>query len=356
MKIADSSVAMAASHQQAEFHHVHERLEYWQNGQPSRVQERDDDGQSPQPAFRLEASAAVLTLSSAAQSIRMQSDEVDGKTLTEKMDSKSEFEVSLLKLLVEHITGRKIKVLHPNELQEKAEGVATEGVPQQAESEGFGLRYEYHEIHHEMEATKFQAKGIAKTEDGREISFNVELNMSREFMQQTHVQIAAGDALKDPLVLNFNGNAAELSQRDFKFDLDADGHEDQIAFVGAGSGFLALDKNGDGKVNDGSELFGPSSGDGFAELSAYDSDNNNWIDENDPVFDRLRIWSRDSSGKQQLVGLAAKGVGAIYLGHVATPFEMNDANNQQQGQLQSSGVFLKEQGGAGTIQQVDLVV
>jgi hypothetical protein len=45
----------------------------------------------------------------------------------------------------------------------------------------------------------------------------------------------------------------------------------------------------DGRVNDGRELFGPRTGDGFAELAAYDDDGNNWIDENDGIHDNLSI-------------------------------------------------------------------
>jgi hypothetical protein len=45
----------------------------------------------------------------------------------------------------------------------------------------------------------------------------------------------------------------------------------------------------DGRVNDGRELFGPITGDGFAELAAYDDDGNNWIDENDGIYDNLSI-------------------------------------------------------------------
>lgn len=56
-----------------------------------------------------------------------------------------------------------------------------------------------------------------------------------------------------------------------------------------GSGFLALDRNQNGVVDDGSELFGTQSGDGFAHLALYDQDSNGWIDANDPVFDKLRI-------------------------------------------------------------------
>jgi len=64
-------------------------------------------------------------------------------------------------------------------------------------------------------------------------------------------------------------------------DLDANGVTEKISFVGSGGGFLALDKNSDGVVNDGRELFGAATGQGFKELAEYDSDNNNWINEND---------------------------------------------------------------------------
>jgi len=50
------------------------------------------------------------------------------------------------------------------------------------------------------------------------------------------------------------------------------------------------------------------------------------------------------------------GVGAIHLGNIATQFSLNDAANQQLGQIQSTGIWLGEKGGAGTIQHVDLVV
>ena len=71
------------------------------------------------------------------------------------------------------------------------------------------------------------------------------------------------DALFDPLIVNIGSDTADVCDQTFKFDLDADGTEDEISMLGKGSGFLALDKNGDGKINDGSELFGTKSGDGF---------------------------------------------------------------------------------------------
>jgi hypothetical protein len=179
--------------------------------------------------------------------------------------------------------------------------------------------------------------------------------MSREFYQEQNVSIRAGDALKDPLVLNFSGNAAQLGQRDFSFDIDADGVLDQIAFVGPGSGFLALDKNGDGTINDGSELFGALSGDGFFDLRCYDDDGNNWIDENDTIYDTLRIWSRTGDGEEQLLGLGKAGVGALYLGHIETLFAVKDPENSLLGQVKSTGLALMESGLAVTMQQLDLV-
>ena len=62
-------------------------------------------------------------------------------------------------------------------------------------------------------------------------------------------------------------NVTSVSDMKFKFDIDSDGKVDEISFVGKSSGFLALDKNEDGKINDGSELFGTKSGDGFSDLA-----------------------------------------------------------------------------------------
>lgn len=117
-----------------------------------------------------------------------------------------------------------------------------------------------------------------------------------------------------------------------------------------------MDKNNDNKVNNGKELFGPQTGKGFQELSEYDSDNNGWIDENDDIFDKLRIWTKDSEGNDQLFALGQKGIGAIYLGNVDTSFDIKDSLNQMNGRIQKTGLFLKECGTVGTIQHIDLAL
>lgn len=207
----------------------------------------------------------------------------------------------------------------------------------------------------ENETTSFSTDGIVRTSDGREINFNVELTMSRSFTQYASETIDFGaPRLMDPLVINLDAPAADVKDQKFFFDLDADGHEEAISRLGSGSGFLALDKNGDGQINDGSELFGALNGDGFADLAKYDSDGNGWIDEADEIFDKLLVWSKDANGNDQLIGLGKAGVGAIYLGAQNTQFSMNNASNATNAVVRQTGMFLYENGGVGTIQQLDL--
>lgn len=209
----------------------------------------------------------------------------------------------------------------------------------------------------ETENTGFTTQGTVKCADGREISFNLNLEMSRSFQEYYEENISyMQTSMCDPLVINLNGNIADLSDQTFFFDLDGDGQEDEINRLAAGSGFLALDKNGDGIINDGSELFGTKSGDGFADLAAYDTDHNGFIDEGDEIWDKLKIWVMDEDGNQQLYSLAEKGVGAICLQNSATDFAITDADNQMKGMIRSTGVFLYENGNVGTVQHVDMAL
>lgn len=208
---------------------------------------------------------------------------------------------------------------------------------------------------YESETTSFQAGGTVRTADGREINFNVDVSMSREFASY-YEQNYGLDSIRtcDPLVINLNGDVAGLSDQKFLFDIDGDGVKDQVSMLNSGSGYLALDKNGDGIINDGNELFGPQSGNGFADLAAYDEDGNGWIDENDSIWSQLKIWCKTESGEDQLYTLADKGVGAICLQNAATDFALNGAANQPNGYIRSTGIFLYENGNVGTVQHVDL--
>ena len=125
-----------------------------------------------------------------------------------------------------------------------------------------------------------------------------------------------------------------------------------VAYV---TGVVYEDLNGNGVVDGGSELFGTESGDGFGDLARFDSDGNGWIDENDPIFKGLRIWSK-TEGEDRLIALGEAGIGAIYLGAARTDYTLRGESAAALGQLRQTGFFLKEDGDAGLIQQIDLAV
>lgn len=218
----------------------------------------------------------------------------------------------------------------------------------------------------EIEHTAFESQGMVKTADGREISFGVTVEMTRAFCERYESLVQEQQICTDPLVINLDGNTAGLTDMKFMFDINSDGKEEEVSFLEKGSGFLALDRNGDGVINNGSELFGTKSGDGFADLAAYDEDGNGWIDEADSIFKDLRIWMKDEDGKDVLIGLSAADVGAIYLDSANTEFSLKKVDYKSldaggldvstNGVIRRTGVYLKESGGVGTVQHVDLAL
>jgi len=207
----------------------------------------------------------------------------------------------------------------------------------------------------EKESLSYQSKGIVKTADGREITFDYKMNMSRRYYEAHQQFFEMEEVVKDPLVLNFDGKGLTFSKFDIEMDLDLDGKKETFKAPSKGNGFLAIDKNDNGVIDDGSELFGPATGQGFSELSAYDEDKNGWIDENDTIFNKLRIVTYNEDGSSELKALSEKGVGAIYLAAVSSPYHIKDGLTST-GNIKNSSFYLSEDGKAGAIHEVDLKV
>jgi len=363
MIITDARVAMATIHDYRESHEITKKLDFWltARGTESTVQEQTKSSRKGEQVFISPQGFSLSELRTRGQNLRLDT----------RMDSQSRINLMILKELYESITGRPMNMIDPSAVPIIAsEGSADTRPPTlQADtilpsvsqpastlsSAGFGLTYQHLERYQEHEKMQFNAEGVIRTQDGREIAFSTSLSMSRSYVEESNLIVRAGDAKKiDPLVINFDGEGAQLSQTRFTFDLDNNGTEEQLASLRPGSGFLALDRNGDGIINSGSELFGPATNQGFEELTLFDEDGNHFIDEADSVYHKLRIWSFNGDGSQQLVALGDKNIGAIFLGHVTSPFQIKDDANNSLGEVASSGIYLTEEGKVGVIQQINL--
>lgn len=142
--------------------------------------------------------------------------------------------------------------------------------------------------------------------------------------QQSQLNVTVGTAAKpqpvqqtDPLVLDLAGNGFSTRGLDdaVRFDLTGDGRPESISAPKGDDALLALDRNGNGRIDSGKELFGDQHGasNGFAELSKYDDNSDGRIDRQDSVFEQLSLLRFDAQGRQQQQTLAEAGVSAIHL-------------------------------------------
>lgn len=392
MKIAYSNIALQSNHSKKEQHYVAETLRVRNGDNISVETQRTYLGQSEN------SSQTKVSLSEKALQLLQNEQENANKNANEnananllrrsvqnnnavqnnEIDAPEDPKLLLIRAIIEAITGKSIKFVGESAANQSDKANSTtptmanianlananggEVIAVSSGNTAFGLRYNSNEVIKENETTNFSASGIIKTADGKEIQFQCDLSMQRSFYMDNSTEIFMGastdrKSLCDPLIINFAGTAAELKNTTFAFDLNADGSAENIQELAAGSAFLVLDKNKDGKINNGNEMFGTQSGDGFADLSVYDEDGNGWIDENDSVYNSLGVWNNSAYGGK-IRSLKEAGIGAIYLQNANTEFSIKDkTTNELQGQIRKTGIFLNEKNGnIGTIQHVDLAI
>lgn len=278
--------------------------------------------------------------------------------------SEQELRIKLLENFLSRLSGKRVRFHRIRQIAESYDNCGQAGnlkitfsgnrASGSGLGSGFGLIYNRSETQIERSRVSFAAEGVVKTADGREIRLNLSFNIDQEVIRHSNIQLKAGEALKDPLVINFGGSVASFTDRTMSFDIDYDGELDHIHTLNANSGYLALDLNNNGKVDDGRELFGPQTDNGYGELSGYDEDGNGWIDEHDSIFNHLKIWYHDVQGNSRLVALTDKNIGAIYLGSVDTQMNMYSSSAEMAGRLRQSGLVLLENGESRVMQELDV--
>jgi Ca2+-binding RTX toxin-like protein len=157
----------------------------------------------------------------------------------------------------------------------------------------------------------------------------------------------------DPLVFDLTGggiNLTGVSSAAPMFDANRTGFAVHTGWFGQNDGILVLDNNGNGQIDDISEVVG-SEGGGFAALAQYDVNEDGVVDANDPMYAHLRIW-RDTNGDAkvddgELMTLAQAGIASINVASTAQT-GANIAGNP----VLASGSFTRADGTSGTVDDV----
>ncbi|RPD87429.1 hypothetical protein EGK75_05585 [Neisseria weixii] len=165
----------------------------------------------------------------------------------------------------------------------------------------------------------------------------------------------------DPLVLDLDGDGIEtVGTQGYKgalFDHNSDGIRTATGWVSSDDGLLVIDRNGDGVINDGSELFGDSytlsngtkAEHGYAALAEFDTNGDGKVDANDKDFDKLKVWrdlNQDGISQEgELFTLAEVGVASLSVAYQDVNTRLGNGNTiAQKGSYTTANGETREMG------------
>jgi Ca2+-binding RTX toxin-like protein len=165
----------------------------------------------------------------------------------------------------------------------------------------------------------------------------------------------------DPLIVDLDGDGVETVSKDvgIVFDHDGDGHKAGTGWVSKDDAFVVLDRNKNGKIDNGSELFGVNTllsngklaGNGFEALADLDSTNDGVFDSQDDLYGEVRLWQdRNQDGISQadeLLSLAAAGIVSIKVSGAAS------TNGDNGNIISNLGSYTKVDTSTGVVGTVD---
>ena len=180
------------------------------------------------------------------------------------------------------------------------------------------------------------------------------------------------EQMRSPLILDLDGDGVETlgTSSGVHFDHDNNGFAERSGWVGKDDGMLVWDRNANGRIDDGSELFGNNSvlangqraANGFDALAELDANRDGTVDAADAAFAHLRVWRDTNSDgvvqEGELVTLDEAGVSGLGVAYKApgapdgngnVPGSVVDDNGNEHRQV---GTFKRTDGTTATMTDV----
>ena len=174
-------------------------------------------------------------------------------------------------------------------------------------------------------------------------------------IREPFTEAQSAEVPRDPLLIDLDGDGIETTsvENGVYFDQENDGFAEVSAWVSSDDGVLAIDKNNNGTIDNGSELFGDSyvksdgtiATSGFDALSDLDSNGDGQINSSDTSFDAIKILKGDGT----LLSLSDAGISSISL--TAKKSVITDSNGNRQ---LTTGTYTKTDGSTGKISDYEL--
>jgi hypothetical protein len=198
-----------------------------------------------------------------------------------------------------------------------------------------------------------------KNEDNRELQMEKDITRARSLdmkvsftfdLKSGNTRVEVEGAMADPLVLDLDSDGIETTdlKKGVNFDINGDGNKEKTAFTTGGDGLLALDRNNDGQITSGSELFGDQNGaeDGFMELKKFDSNGDSIINREDSVFKDLKVFI-STENNTELHSLDEFGINEILINGKKNAGFYNNGNY-----IKETAAFKRTDGSEGNIGEV----
>ncbi len=213
----------------------------------------------------------------------------------------------------------------------------------------------------ETQTSVSQKDSLSLSSDAMAISItqqNTQSNSQQQSINQVTIEASSSRLLfssvvvetpiqtTDPLAFDLDGNGIETTgiKQAINFDINGDGITEKTSFIGGNDAFLAYDKNGNGLIDNGKELFGDQHGaaNGFEELSKYDDNKDGVIDKNDAIYADLKLVSLGDNQQLKTSSLAEHSIQSINLDYANQHQAINYYDS-----IEQTGQFTRSDGSVG---------